>query len=365
MDWIRKHKTLAAIIVAMVVGGLGLGAVLVMSYFGYAGSMEQFTQEAGKVATIKGAKLFPSQQHVDEREAAVSEYEAEVGKLGTVLLTLQQPVKPLSDTAFQAGLKDVIAQTRSKAEAKKTVLPKEFSLGFEKYNTSLPRSAEAAAQLGDYLNAAAAVADLLIDSGAKSIDQFERTPLIVESDAPPPAAPKPEPKKPVPSAASKRNQKSAAKAGPPPKEIAKIVERRTVTARLTTDQGALQKIMNVLASPTKMVHFTVVRLLRVDNKAQEGPIRGSLPKLNAGPPPGVEGDPTQPSPDAGAATPPAADVAKPVVAQPPPKNRVIEPTRPANQDAQAVFGEEDLQVYLEIDLVRFLEPKSSDSAEIK
>lgn len=353
MDWMRENKTLAGIIGVMVAGGLGLTAWLVMSYMAYATSVEEYQAVSGNVASIKGAKLFPSAENVEAKEAAVSAYEEAVGRLGTVLLTLQQPVAPLTDTEFQARLKSRIADARQAAAATKMALPKEFAFGFDSYTTGLPRSGEAATQLGDYLAAVDAIVKMIIESGAKSIDSLERTELAIEKGTPPPPAPPKEPKKVTKARTTKGKGKAAAKAVVAPKEIAQVVERRKLTLTLTADQGPLQVIMNKLASPSKMVHFSVVRQLRVENEKQEGPLRGSLKRLESNsisePSPGGD-NPTQKQDETTNKAPGAGTAAV--------GPQVIEPAKPSDPDAQAVFGEELLKVYLEIDLVRFLEPKS-------
>ncbi len=358
MNWMRENKTLASIIGVMVAGGLGLAAVLVMSYFGYSESLEAYQTQSNTVTTLKGGKVFPSLENVTAKDDAISEYEEAVGKLGTVLLALQQPVVPLSDTEFQAKLKQRIAETRKAAidpatNQPITKLPKEFSFGFDSYNSNLPRSGEAATQLGDYLAAVDAVVNLCISSGVSSIDSIERSELAIEKGivAPPPAPVKEVKKSP---ATKNRKGKQAAKKADVVKEIAKVVERRQLTLTFTCDQGSLQLVMNKLASPSEMLHFTVVRQLRVENEKQEGPLRGSLPRLDL---------PTTPAPTSEDGTTPA------VVPTPPApapagaaKTQVIEPAQPAAPDAQPVFGAEKLRVYMEIDLVRFLEPKGDESA---
>lgn len=350
MEVLRENKTLAAIVGVMAVGGIGLAVMLYMAYAGYQATFDQYTTAGNALATLKGAKLFPSSEHVQEREEAVSQYEEAVGKLGTVLLNLQVPVTPMSDTAFQAKLKDNIAKTREAAAAVKMALPKEFAFGFDKYTGNLPKSDEVATQLGDYLAATEAVTKVLIDSGVASIDSFERSPLAIEGDAPqsPPKATEKAPAK------SKTKGKGNPKAkAAPVKEISQVVERRTLTVTLTTDQGPLQAVMNNLASPSKMVHFTVVRQLRIDNEKQEGPLRGSLALAPSAPPPGPGGDPSVPAVD------PAAN---PNAPKQPEKAKVIEPVKPADHDSLPVFGLENLKVYMEIDLVRFLEPSSDETA---
>ena len=135
MEALRENKTLAAIVGVMAVGGIGLAVMLYLAYAGYAGSMEQYAAASNAVASLKGAKLFPSAEHVKEREDVVTQYEEAVGKLGTVLLNLQPQVKTLTDTAFQAKLKESIAKTRDEATQSKMLLPKEFAFGFDKYTT--------------------------------------------------------------------------------------------------------------------------------------------------------------------------------------------------------------------------------------
>jgi hypothetical protein len=348
MDWMRENKTLAAIIGVMVAGGLGLAAVLAMSYFKYTASLEEFQSVSNRVATLKGAKLYPSEENVAAKEAAISEYEDEV----------QQPVKPLSDTEFQARLKARIADTRQKAEGRlpaPMTLSKDFAFGFDSYTSSLPRSAEAAMQLGDYLGAVDDIVNMLITSGVSSIDSIERTELDVEKGKPPPP---PEPPKETRKSSTRKTTKGKAteKKAAPAKEIAKVVERRTLKLTLTADQGPLQVVMNKLASPSEMVHFTIVRQLRVENEKQEGPLRGSLPKLGDSAS-GGEAAPADPSEP--------VDPAKPAAAAVPAKPQVIEPAKPAAPDAQAVFGEERLRVYMEIDLVRFLEPSPAGEGAAK
>lgn len=337
---IKENKSLAAILGVMVVGGLGLVALLVTSYMGFTSSMEQFETASNAVATLKGAKLFPSEENVKEKEAAVAEYENAVKTLGTVLLKLQQPVVPLSETEFQAKLKAGIAEVRASA-GRATALPKEFAFGFDLYTSSLPKNAEVATDLGDYLAAVKAVTDLAIKSGVASIDSISRSELQIEKGAPPPPPPAPTTRRP---GAKAPPGKAAAK---PVKEIAKVVERRTLTLTLTADQAPLQSLMNELASPSKMQYFTVVRQLRIENEKQEGPLRGSL---TIAPPP-EPGSPGTAEPAAAGTTDPNAPAA--------PKVEVIEAAKPATPDAQAVFGDEKLKVYLEIDIVRYLEPAAA------
>lgn len=342
MDWIRENKTLAAILGLMVFGGIGLAVVLFMTYSGYAGSLERYQAISTGLTSIKSSKLYPSPENVEAKQAAISQYEDAVGSLGAVLLRLQQPVKPMSDTDFQARLKARIAEVKQVAEGR-TELPKDFAFGFDAYTSSLPRSAEAAAELGDYLAAVDEIVKVFIDSGVASITSLERSELSVEKGAPPPPPPPP-PKK---DTRARSTKTKGAKPAPPPKEIAKVVERRTVKFNLVIDQGPLQVLMNRLASPSQMPFFTVVRLLRIENEKLEGPLRNVPLSV-----------PDEPPESTSSTT--SAEAAGQAV-----KTTVIEPAKPAKKDSVAVMGQENLKVYLEIDLVRFLEPAPEAAATTK
>jgi hypothetical protein len=213
--------------------------------------------------------------------------------------------------------------------------------------------------------------NLMIESGVKSIDTFARTDLASEKGAPPPP-PEPVSKK-QDKSSKKKDKGDTKKKAAPTKEIAKVVERRTLTVTMKADQAALQNVMNKLASSSQMPYFTIVRMLRVDNEKLEGPLRASVtapvssPPIeeeptdpNATPPPAEQ--PVAPAPAAGA--PPGAPGTPPAPgAVPVPVRELIEPAKPAPPDAVYVFGDELLRVYMEIDLVRFLEPAAEAKAE--
>lgn len=342
MDWIREHQKLATIVGIFVAGALALGALLFTSNSGYAGSLETFTSMAGKVAMMEKAPLYPNEENVSALDEKVTGYENEVSRLGDVLLKLQTPVVPITDTDFQAKLKQRIAEIKTKSESG-TKLPKDFAFGFDVYTQSLPRSPEAARELGDYFDAVDAVVVAAMDSGARSIDSLSRSDLVVEKDAPPPPKPVAVKKE---SNFGKKKGSAAKKAVAPPKEIAKVVERRQLKLSFTADQKALQTLTNTLSSASKMPYYTVLRIVRIENEKQIGPVRTAL---STGDVP-VSGSKT--AVVANIDTPPPVDGA--VL----PKAEVIEAAKPAPADATAVLGGELLKVFFEIDLVRFVEPAS-------
>lgn len=342
MDWIRENKKLAALMGVFLALAAGVGFLVIKSWLAFGESRERFDTTNNSLASMKSADLYPSPENRDKKKAAVEAYEKEVTTLSKVLLSLQPTVEPITETDFQAKLKARIAEVRTLA-GKATGLPADFALAFPDYTSSLPRSAEVARELSDYLDAADAVARVLIESKVQSIDLFERTPLASESAEPAPAPPPPT--RPGPAAAKGRPGAPA-----PAKEVARMVERRTLTLSLTCDQGPLQSVLNRLASPSQMPHFTAVRLLRVENEKNEGPLRSEVSaQISKQTAPAFE-DPNNPT-----------DVVITPEGQPAPVEPAADalaPAKPGIEDAVGVLGEEKLKVYLEIDLIKFVNPEA-------
>ena len=353
MDWIRQNKTAATIIGVATAGALGLGGMLYLAYTDYDQSLGQYQKLSSDIARMESASLYPSEANVKAKADGVAAYQVEVGELAKKLLDLQRlrktdGAKEITDTDFQAKLKQLIAEIKTKA-GQATTLPKDFALGFDVYTKSLPKSAQAANELDDYLDGVVAVVSAAIDSGVKSIDTLTRSELAIEKDGiPAPKHTPPPPKKAAPKP-SKKKTKTAAPVKPPV-EISQVVEKRQLILRMKLDQQPLQRLINTLSTPSQMPHFTIVRVLRVENEKQEGPIIGATPEE-------LKDNPSAAHATATPASIATADPNKPQVV----KDEVIAPTVAAKHDAFAVLGQENLVVYLEIDLVRFVDPASAEA----
>jgi hypothetical protein len=294
---------------------------------------------------MKSAKLYPSPENLGKKKSAVEDYEKKVTTLSKVLLSLQPAVEPISETDFQAKLKAKIAEVRS-ISGKPTKLPGESSLGFADYTSSLPKSAAIAQELSEYVDAAEAVVRVFIESGVESVDTFERSLLASEKSetATAPSAPVAPPKT--------GKAGVGGKVPVPTKSVAEMVERRTLTFTLTCDQGPLQKVLNRLASPSEMPYFAAVRLLRVENEKNEGPLRAAVAlelsksKAAEGDAAVVEAPQEQVVIGTDGLPVPAAEAAP----------QATGPAKPGIKDAVGVLGQEKLKVYMEIDLIKFIDP---------
>ena len=319
MDWIRENKPLAAILGVIIVGSLALGYLLFNAWSTYAETKEGYLGLGNQVAALKGARLAPTEANLNAKKAVVDEYATLVTTLGKTVLILQPPTKPIGDIEFQDKLKAKISEVRKTAQAAKMQIPADFAFGFEEYTRTLPKSAAAATELYDYLEATDHLVSLFLKCGVKSVELLERSKLPVEAQAAP---------------AAQGNNNTGMRTQP----TVSILEKRQVSVVLTLDQKPLQLLVSGLTNPTDMPYFASLRLLRIENQRQDGPLRSEV-KL---PVPNKVIDPVKKEEA-------AADE--------------IKPPDPAFPDAISVFGEELLKVRLEIDLVKFLDSAAGVAAQ--
>jgi hypothetical protein len=341
MDWIRANKVPAAIIGVSLAGVIGLGVVLYSSYSAYDEKMQQFNSLNVTLQGLKNGPLAPTKENVDAKNRLVTDYATKVDQLGRVLVRLQKAPTPTTDVEFQSKLKSKIAAIRQYAGNR---LPAVFNLGFDRYISELPPSNQVATELSTYLDGMDEMVRLLMDSGIESLETLERTELDLEKGAS--AAPKAQPK-------AQPKGKAGPKGPPPPPAPAKVSERWPVRFVFRTDQAALQTLMSRLASPSDtqaIPYFPIVKLVRIENQRKEGPPRNVAGTAAVNP-----GDPTVEV--AAAEAVPATPTAAPQGAN----ADAIAAVQPADKDAETIFGDEKLVVFLEVDFVRFLESAAAAS----
>jgi hypothetical protein len=314
MDWIRENKPLAAILGVIIVGSLALGYLLYDAWSTYEETKEGYLGVGSQVAALEGARLAPTQANLDAKKKVVEDYAQVVDRLGKTLLILQPPITPIKDIEFQSKLKTKISEVRVATQSKMQ-LPADFAFGFEEYTKNLPVSDAAAAELSGYLDAMDELVKLFLKCNVHSLDELQRSKLAVETQA----APTPQ--------------------GQQQPVAAAILEKRQITAVLTLDQGTLQLLIGRLASPSDMPFFTNVRLLRIENQRQDGPLRAEV-RIPNNKPPVTQGETAKEASDE------------------------IKPPAPAPVDTVSVFGNEALKVRLEIDLIKFLDGARGVAAQV-
>lgn len=336
----KDNKTLAGIIGLMVVGSLGLGAYLFTSYSSFSEKRAQWDELSQKVAGLKGKKIYPDQENYESLQAQLQDYSGKVDALRTALSSesVQQVITPISETDFQAKLKQRVSAIRQAATAAGMSLPEVFALGFDEYTGALPRSAEAAADLNVQLDVIDRLVSILIESGVKSLDSLGRTKLPSESA---PAAPEP--------AANNRNAANNRAAAAP--VVEKVMERYPITLSITSDQTPFQNVINLIADPVKAKHFLVTQQVKIQNESLEAPLKDEVANRLS-----------QQTPSAAAALEPAAP-AEGAAATP----ATVAVVQPLPADAVTIMGEEKLKVDLVVDYIRFesATEAESEAAEAK
>lgn len=326
MSWIQENKVPATILGLTGVGVIGLGSILFNAWSSAADAQGIYDATNVSIANLKSAPLGPTQDNLAQKQALVDGYKAAVGKLSTVLYKLQPEDKPTTTTELQAKLKARIADIKKDGSGR---LPAEFNLGFDQYTNELPKSDQLASELSTYLDSVESIVRLALKSGIKSLDTLDRSPLVSE---------KGEPDKPKQTVKAKA--KGVLTRSPVPTTVA-ITERRQVRLVVRADQAAIQTLLSGLASPSEMPFFTVVRLLRIENEAQVGPPRAAT-SISAESNGSIVGE-------------------KPIVEADTSAKPTQNSTQPASPDSFVVLGRETLRAYLEIDLVKFLNPQAQQS----
>ena len=332
MNWIKQNKKLATILGVMIAGGIGLGVMLYLAWADFSAKKDEWTDLDRKATALENSKFTPNADNVALLGQKLDEYREKFSDLQTVLLSerLQQKPKPISETDFQARLKERARAVVQKA-GKVTDLPKDFALGFDEYTASLPVNADVAAKLNVQLDVMEKFVNALLEAGVKSVDVLERTKLPEEqrgaATTGAPAPKPPTPPKPLP------GQKKPA--GPAPVVVTAVVDRYPIKCLFTCDSGPLQAVMNSLANPAKIHDFLAVRQLHVENEKKDAPSKDEVRnELRS---------------DRGDAAPPRE--------APTPKGKEasmeIPPAIKQKKDAASIMGNEAIKVYMEVDYLRF------------
>jgi len=321
MNWIQENKFLTAWLIITVLAVLGLGFLLLKARGEYNDAYAQYDNQRKAVFQLESKPLYPNEKNEGQMRAAVDAYEESVEMLHGELSQFQRDLRPIEQVAFQSKLKDKIQKINNLAAKKNVTLPDGFSLGLESYAATLPPSR--LCPLLDYqLDALDLLANMLIEHGVTEIMEFKRHKIAGEVGGPRP--PKDGEDAPVP-----------------------VIERYPVEIKVKIPQEAVQLFVNDISNPTPGSFFYVIRLLRIANEEQVGP-----PKTPA---------PVAPTP---------ALVIEEDVEDPDGEGDIegfsgddfeigIAPV----MDANFVLGQEELEAFFGIDLLRFQPPTPKDDEE--
>lgn len=138
MSWIKDNKfiaglgggTLLGVILLFVAGSQGSGK--------YAQAKEEFDTAAGEASGYERSPLYPKPDNRDGKRKALDEYRKSVdGLQGAFKSFRPEELKNISPQDFTTHLLAANTEVRAAFDAAGTTLPDAFFVGFERYKTSL------------------------------------------------------------------------------------------------------------------------------------------------------------------------------------------------------------------------------------
>jgi len=230
-----------ALVMLILLGGSGF--FLVKSLGAYNNASKEHGLLAQKKRSLERKSIYPNQENQDEFERRLDDFEAQVDELHDTLKRFQRPLEStLQAKDFPQILADAVVAFREYTRTEKPVsLPDDFYFGMGKYEKGgLPPQA-ATGILNFQLDAIERLLRVIIENGAEEIYSFDReiTPLEEPGGENP--------------------------------ELTAQVAKYTVTVSFLTSHDGFRKFLNEVSNDKEF--FYIVRVLRVDNEAKEGPPR--------------------------------------------------------------------------------------------
>jgi hypothetical protein len=318
MSWIKDNKFLVALL-----GGTFLGAVVLFLVGSNAVSRhdkakEDFDAAASEATTFENVTLYPRPENRDGKSKALDEYRKSLNAMQATFAPFRpEKIENVSPQDFTNRLKAANDEVTKAFQESGCTVPEGFFCGFENYRTTLARGNATGMldyQLGGIKNLMLALAK----SGAKSLNNLHR-PLLPEEDG---------------------NVWQ-----PQPNDVARPLP---LEITFTAPEKSVREFLSTIATPDRK--YIVIRSLRVAN-AKKDPPRAADAKFD-------KPAPAKPAPaangidgafgDAQTLEGVAADTA------PKPAPTGADSSRILDQ----VLGNEDLQVFLRLDLLQFLPAKT-------
>jgi hypothetical protein len=292
--WLAVYGISAALVVG------GSGAFALTSYRKYTEAVAIWESKLGVIEALEKKTPYPNETNVLALAAKVESYKDSVAKFRAALQSFQRPLNPeLANTSSQGGVRKRVENFRKAAKERGLELAtgEDFLLGFDLYTNTLP-SPDLVPLLEYQAEAIEHLLGMLVDSGADSLNAFERDPIPGE-----------------PGGAVN------AETG--------WVRKYPVRLKFRASFDSFQQFMNALANDREFCY--IVRVLKWKNEAPEGVVKSGADSGTAGRVAGLS---------------PAEDGAH---------------AEAEERDARVLMGQEKLDIFMVVDIVRFPGPDEKDS----
>lgn len=315
-------------VTALVVGGLVFWGL--SSSKKYSAAKDDYDAAVGQITSLTGKGIFPNQENRQAKEKAVADYRASVEELQATFDSFRAPNRPNVEAsaftdALLAARKDLVA----KFEAAGTELPADFFMGFQKY-TSEPVKQGNTGVLSYQLDAFSKLFGLLAEAAPAKVNSVYRPELEEEKGQAFDAAGRP-------------------------------FRQHPIEISFTGREASIRQFLGALDDSKEF--FFVTRVIRLKNERVTAPnakdARFEAPKAAAGESAASGGSdpfaaggfvfPTEETDEEPATDGEAAAEPEPAPAEP-------EEPSDSGEILKQVLGSENVQVFIRIDLLQFLEP---------
>jgi hypothetical protein len=180
MSWIKDNKFMATLGGGTLVGVILLAVVGSQGSGNYTKAKEEFDTALQDASSFERGELYPTDANRDGKRKALDEYRKSVESLQTAFKPFQaEEFKKISPQEFADHLVAANGEVRAAFDAAGTLIPEAFFGGFERYKTSL--ASESATGILDYQ--LATVKYLLLELAKAKPTEFKnlyREPLLEE-----------------------------------------------------------------------------------------------------------------------------------------------------------------------------------------
>ena len=329
-----NHKawlTTFGIFAALFIGGSAFYAF--SGYSKYSDAMGSWDVKVRTIESLERKVPYPSEGNAEALAGKKDEFEKAVLELFESLKAFQRPLDAqLANTVFQGNVKQRVQSFREYAKTEGMELlddPQAFQLGFDSYATDIPKP-ELVPYLDYELEAIDKLLRQLVDTDAEALLTFERDPIPGED-------------------------------GGAERQESGVVHKYPIRLRIRAKHASFQNFINQMANDEEF--FYILRVLKVKNESPEGPIKLISEDGSTDLPTYINLETKEVASYAqlvewGYPDTPAADIA-PIARE--------EGFELNKLDARVLMGEERLNVFMVIDIVRFVSPeeqaKSADNGE--
>ncbi len=321
MSWIKDNSFVAAL------SGITVVATGALVFFGshssgnYQASLDEYIANSAKVAEAEKLSIYPSADLAQAKKKALNDYRSDLTKLQSNFSSYRpESLKKLSGQEFIDNLKAADTKVREAFKASKTTVPDAFFLGFEAYKGGALAKEGATGILDYQLGAASELFTSLATAAPTELKNVYRSPLVEEGGG-----------------------------TFDPKDS--IYRPLSFEVTFTGVERSVREFITALgASDT---YYYSIRSIRINNARDKGPGPEDAKFETAKPAAGAPGSdpfgggafviPGEAAPATPAPAAPAA-AAKPAA---PDSGRIL----------QKVLGDEELTVFLRIDVLQFLPTK--------